>query len=697
MSRIQELEELIKFHRDLYYNGSAEQQQEKGISDAEYDLLELELQELDPNNDLFAEVGAEVAEEGRERLVVAMLSQEKALTEQDALKILARFDKNEPVILTEKLDGCGLDITYIDDKIVSAVTRGTWIEGTQVINQAKLIHNIPQEISMPKLAREIHVRGEVVIKWNDFKEINEEQVSRGEEEFSNPRNLAAGTIKIADLAEVKRRRLHFVAYEIFAGNNLYSMPCEDQERSYGLKLRTLASLGFDIPQTTTLMHKDLQDPVKVAYDLLENPDAYPYAIDGIVIKIDDLEKAEILGATTHHPKCSFAVKPKPEAAWVEVDHIDWTLSRTGTATPTAVFAPVQLSGASISRVNIHNLNNMEKLNVAKGTKLQIVRSGLVIPKAVKSDLGAQIEDVSSKSSEEIRLLIENLKDLGFTILSQTSTRVKYYDKNKWKSEIPATDPSTGSPLDIVELTEDGARVLRLRDNSTNYFAVAKRVEHFLKSIRVLGWGESLLVDFCKNAKVLTVRQFIDKVKEGQTEKFFTERTISRAYAQKLEQALFEGLKSVDLIAAIKGLGISHAQSVVEKVAEKFKSVEDILNPSIWKSSVTPGIYAYIEDDLKTKRTEFEDLLAVLPLKFSVSTTPKGSLLLGKSFVITGTLSRPRKEIEELIKTNGGIFQSAISSKTSFLVAGEGGGSKRSKAESLGVKVISEQDLLNMLS
>ena len=301
-----------------------------------------------------------------------------------------------------------------------------------------------------------------------------------------------------------------------------------------------------------------------------------------------------------------------------------------------------------------------------------------------------------KSAEEISLFVDNLKDLGFTILSQSSTQIKYYDKNKWKTEIPEVDPSTGSPLDIVELTEDGARVLRLRDNSTNYFAVAKRVEHFLKSIRVLGWGEALLVDFCKNAKVLTVREFIDKVREGQSEKFFTERSISRVYAQKLESALSEGLKSVDLVAVVKGLGISHAQSVVEKVAEKFKSVDDILNPLLWKSSVTPGIYAYIEDDLKIKRNEFEQLLSILPLKFSVSTTSTGSLLVGKSFVITGTLSKPRKEIEELIKSNGGIFQSAISSKTSFLVAGEGGGSKRSKAESLGVKVISEQDLLNML-
>lgn len=683
--RITQLELKLKKYRDIYYNGSDELQESEGISDAEYDLLENELRELDPTNELLAEVGSPVTEEGREKLVTPMLSQEKALTPGDSARMLARFDSSETMVVTEKLDGCGLDITYIDGEITSAVTRGTWIEGTQVVEQAKLIQNLPHHIAFEGLAHEVHVRGEVVIKWKDFEELNEEQERLGQEPFSNPRNLAAGTIKLDDLAEVKRRRLWFVGYEAFAGSNLFSVPA-NIEPSYYEKIMFLKKVGFTIPQLTSKKIIKDSDLVNSAYSYLSEPEQFPYAIDGIVIRLDNLEESESLGATIHHPRCSFAVKPLPEAKWVTVDHIDWTLSRLGTLTPTAVFSPVSISGANISRVNMHNLNNLERTNCCKGTRLKIIRSGLVIPKAVDSDMHS-FELFEEDDPKEL------LHD-GFKLLHR-GENTYYYNPELWKEEIPEVDPSTGSKVHIEELTEGGARVLKLDDNEANYFAVAKRLEHFFHSIRALGWGETLFVEFCYHTGIKTISEFIDKVSPELIQKSLTS-SISDAYARKLSSSIKDSLKNPDLALVVKGLGIDHAQSTVDKALPEFNSAEDILNPEIWKKHVTPGVFAYIKQDLIKNHDSYLNVLKRVHLNFETKKTSTSMKLAGKSFVITGTLSMPRNKVSELIKQNGGKFMSVISSNTSYLLAGAGGGSKRAKAESLGVPIISEDAFMQML-
>lgn len=674
MTEIKQLEEQITYYRDLYYNGTTERQELEGITDAEYDLLEERLRELDPNNALFSEVGA-TSSENRERLSAPMLSQEKALTPADSNRLLSRFPLGEKMVITEKLDGCGLDITYRDGRLVSAVTRGTWIEGTQVLKQAECITNIPKTISHPSLFKEVHIRGEVVIKLTDFTALNEEQVRRGEQEFSNSRNLAAGTIKLADLSEVRRRKLFFVAYEAFAGSNLYSMPAAI-ESGYSNKIQFLQSMGFDIPESYSVVYNTPEARiVDEAYSLMEHC-KYPYAIDGIVVKMDDLEAGEVLGATSHHPRNSFAIKPKPEAVWVTVDHIDWTLSRRGTLTPTAVFNPTEISGAMISRVNLHNLNNMAKLNATKGTRLKIIRSGLVIPRAVASDMGADSTEGDNK-----KVLVVGGKKY-------------YYYSNLWRRELPETDPSTGAPVYETELSKGGARVLKVEE-SRNYFVVAKKIEHFLKAIRALGWGETLLVEFCKNTGVLTVSDFLQSVDKETILKSMT--SVGLEYADKLSNSVRDALKAADKVAVIKGLGIDHAQSVVEKVVDDFHSAADVLNENIWRKHVTDGVYKYIKRSLAENKEEFEKILSQVSLDFSKKEDiNRSTTFSGKSFVITGTLTKPRKEFETIIKNNGGTLQSAISSRTSFLLAGNGGGSKRTKAEELGVQVISEEEFMKML-
>ncbi len=713
---IAELEKQIRYYSDIYYNGSPEQQETEGISDEEFDSLVAALRKLDPSNPALQEVGAPVSDARREKLVTPMLSQEKALTRQDSMKCLNRFPLTD-VILEEKLDGCGLDCTYIDGQLVSAVTRGTWIEGTQCLEGAKQIQNLPKMFNPDGFERVVHVRGEVVIKDADFEQINKDLIEAGEQPFSNTRNLAAGTIKLEDMATIRARKLYYVAYEFFANADLYSMPNKklyneydkQPSQTHAEKIAMLKRCGFTTPiidRRETLSRK--QQILDFCYDTLRaqaTDKKLPYAIDGIVIKIDNQEIARSLGATQHHPRCSFAVKPEAEEAWVTVEKVDFTMSRLGTVTPTAVFKPVTLSGAEISRANVHNLNNMERFNVCKGTRLRIVRSGLVIPKIVGSDMHATFYKASDENTYTLRGKTYSDLDFKKEIASQglkfsaCSNPKGYYVylPTLYKQDIPSTDPTTGAHLEVVELSKGGARVLRVSDTATNYFAIAKKCEHFLKSIRCLGWGEAILANYCFTASIKSVQDFIETMSPEKVKKNFTLTQISDQYAKKLSDSVKDAIQHIELIPAIKGLGISHAQASVDNVAYKLTSIDDLFDLTIWSQFVTDGVLSYIRKDLKEREQEIRDLFAILPVKFGIKKQEQASeLLVNKTFVITGTLSKPRKEFEELIKANGGKFSGAISKSTSYLLCGEGGGSKRSKAEALGITIITEEEFMQML-
>jgi DNA ligase (NAD+) len=707
-NQIKELEKQIRFYSDIYYNGSAEQQESEGISDEEFDSLVAELKKLNPDSEVLQEVGAPVTDERRERLVTPMLSQEKALTRQESLKCLKRFRDFEPIVLEEKLDGCGLDLTYVKGSLASAVTRGTWIEGTQVVDAARCINNLPKTLNVAGFADIIHVRGEVVIRDKDFEQINDRLVNEGKQPFSNTRNLASGTIKLEDLEEVRKRCLFFVAYEIFRDADLFASPKEGEaETTHSAKLQYLKDFGFTTPAIS--IHTTCTDKNAVldkAYSILETlkdeeGNVLPYAIDGVVIKIDNQQTAKLLGATQHHPRCSFAVKPEAESTWVTVDHIDWTMSRLGTVTPTAVFKGVELSGATISRANVHNLNNMERFNVCPGTRLKIVRSGLVIPKIVGSDMHSEKVAISggkvSIFGSELTLedAKKQLSAKGFKFIEQPGALL-YYNPELYRDFIPSTDPSTGSPLVETLLSENGARVMRVSDVGANYFAIAKKIEHFLKSIRCLGWGEQLLTNYCFNSKVKSLQEFLETMSADSVKKNITLSDVSDEYAKKLSTAVKESIQNPDLVAVIKGLGIARAQASVEQVVYDLKSVDDLLNPAVWSKYVTDGVLSYIRKDLSEREQEIRDICAFLKLQFNAVKKEIGQKLVNKTFVITGTLSAPREVFEDLIKYNGGKFATSISRNTTYLLKGKGGGSKAEKAAKFGVKIITEEDFNKML-
>ena len=680
MTREQELEKLIVDARKAYYGNPLEHADI--LTDEEYDALEQELRSLNPDSSVLNSVGAFLEDEKREKLSAPMLSQEKALNEEETNKIIkSRFPDSKQVYITEKLDGCGLDLTYVEGKLVSAITRGTWIEGTQVLKQALLVKNIPHTISKSSLKEAVHVRGEVVISFKDFEEINKEQDERKEERFSNPRNLAAGTIKIENLEEVKRRRLQFVAYEIFAGSDIYESPIAE-DISNSNKIELLSDLGF----TTPVKFKRYANAASAVYDsyaILREADKLPWPIDGVVVKLDDRDLCRALGETTHHPRGSFAIKPLPESAWVTIDHIDWTISRRGVVSPTAVFEKVQLSGADISRVMLFNLNNLERFNAYPGTKIKVIRSGLVIPRCIDSDYHAK------EITGSPRPLLEGeakayIKELG---------KWAIYDKNKIKEFYPSE--FKGNKLEEVTLSEDGARVLRVVDRLSDPFTIAKKIEHLLQSIRCLGFGEAILTEYVENSKVGSVSEFISTFKNTSLKDNITSRSISIDYSTKLFNALQKALVSSEAKDVIKGLGIEKAVSTVDKIVKDIKSFEDILDVKLWKKYVTEGILSYIEKDISVNAEEYRKIMSFF--KFNNTIEETGNALSGHSFVITGTLPVKRSEVEALIKANGGLVGSSVSKRTTYLIAGEDCGSKLEAAKKLGVKIISYEEFKEKFS
>lgn len=690
MNRIQELESQIKKFREIYYGASAEVQEKEGISDAEYDLLELELRELDPYNPLLEVVGSSL-EENRAKLSFPMLSQEKALTEEESLNCLNRFDEETQVILTEKLDGAGLDLTYENGNLVSAITRGDWQSGTEVLFAAKLIPSIPKSLYIKD---KFHVRGEVVIYKKDFILVNKERERRGEKAFANARNLAAGSVKLVEKEEILNRRMNFVAYDIFADTNFFSLSLGPHKTpKYSLRLLLLKNLGFTIPQTHINYSVSLKKTiVSTAYSLLESP-KYPYDVDGIVVREDDIELSESMGLTTHHWKMSFAIKPKPESVWVEIDHIDWTMSRKGTLTPTAVFNPVLLSGAMIGRAQLFNLNNVERLNACKGTKVRVVRSGLVIPKIVQSDF--HMQSVDFHSEEEKQQILKDLSEKKVTIREVGSSSIKFYFKDLWQSEIPDRDPLTGAELEMVYLSEEGARVLRAKNKNSNYKTIAKKIEFFLKSIRVLGWGEVLLEEYCLNSGVQTVSEFIKTLTIEKVQTCIKSRSISSDYASDLVLAV-SSKKTVEAVPFLKGLGIARVQESAKDLIDKMTSKNDLLDLSIYEKVLTPGVYSYAKYDIELNGSEYKEIIGLYNIVFSKK-EKESDVLKGLSFVITGTLSKQRSYFKELIESNGGKVMSAVSAKTNYLLAGKDCGSKLAAAEKLGVKILTESAFLDLLN
>lgn len=627
VNRIQELEKLILHHKERYYTGKAE------ISDEKYDKLESELKKLDPENPVLKLVGFKQSEPvSKAEHQKKMLSLDKTYEEKDLLKWIGKED----VVSVFKIDGSSCSLVYQDGHLSLAKTRGDGSVGENITRKAVFIPDIPKSV---KGLQNFEVRGEVYCVEENFFHLSEEMKALGLEAPTSQRNIVAGLLG-------RKENIQLCRYLSFKGFDLISDGKFKKEHE---KLELLKSLGFVTPDYQVHKGTKTVAPViKEAKDFMSGGD---YLIDGLVFIYDDLKLHEELGETSHHPRYKIAFKFAGDTKVTSITDIEWGVSRNGTLTPVALVAPVELSGAMIGRVTLHNFGLAKNFELKAGDKIEIIRSGEVIPKF-----------------------------LGVV------------ERAPGKFTYPKNCPSCNSELKIEDIwlfCDNDRCPSKVKEEILNYIHKAgiedlsdKRLEELINK------G---LVETIPDLYRLSEEDFLilDKVKEKLASKMF--ENISKTKEQTL----------VQFISAIGVEGVSTAKS--EKIiAQGYNTIEKILDLTPEKMIAIEGFAekssTEIVGSIRKKEPLIRELLHVgVKLKADEINTGEGPLA-GLKFCITGELSSPRGEFEKLIKKSGGVMVSSVSKNTSYLITNEtdGSSSKFVKAKDLGIPIITENKLLKMI-
>jgi DNA ligase (NAD+) len=624
--RILELERLILHHKERYYKGQAE------ISDESYDRLEIELKRLDPENPVLQLVGFKQSEPvTKVQHQRKMLSLDKTYDEKD----LSKWIGNEQVLSVFKIDGSSCSLIYENGHLVMAKTRGDGQFGENITKKAVFIPDIPKFVSGKK---NFEVRGEVYCVEKSFFVLSKEMQNMGLEAPTSQRNIVAGLLGRKENIQLCRH-LSFQAFDIIS---------EEKFQKEHEKLDFLKSNGFVTPEYQ--IHKsakDLAPRIAEAKDFMGQGD---YLIDGLVFVYDDLNLHSELGETSHHPRYKIAFKFAGETKVAKINEIEWGVSRNGTLTPVALIEPTELSGAVIGRVTLHNFGLVQNFHLKAGDKIEIIRSGEVIPKF-----------------------------LGVV------------ERSKGKFTYPSRCPSCDSELIIRDIwlsCENETCPAKIKEQILNYIHKAgvddvsdKRLEEMINKGLVEGIPDLYRL---KEEDFL----LLEKVKEKLAAKMF--ENIQKTKTQNLSQ----------FISAIGVEGVSVAKS--EKIiAHGFNTLEKFMEITLEKLVAIEGFAEKsaesILESLKKKKSLVDELLSVgLSVKADELSSGEGNLS-GLKFCITGELSKPRPQVEKLIKMNGGVI-AGVSKNLNYLVTNEeeSSSSKFVKAKSLGIPIINEDQLMKLI-
>ena len=624
MSRIQKLEAEIIKHKALYYQGRPE------ISDSDYDKLEDELRKLDPHNPTLQIVGSTTSTSDKIKHDKKMLSLEKTYVLDDLVSWMAK----EEILSTMKLDGISCSLIYQDGELALAKTRGDGTYGENITKKVMWISNVPKFI---KNKNKIEVRGELYCDEESFFRLSSEMTAIGLEKPTSQRNIVAGLMGRKDNLELCRY-IKFMAFDYLSDE-----PMKMEEE----KFKLLSKHEFLIPDYE--LHKtksSLEDVVERARNFMTEGD---YQIDGLVFTYNKISIHDELGETSHHPRYKLAFKFQGESKTTTLNEIVWSVSRNGILTPVGDVEPVELSGAMISRVTLHNYGMVAANNLKAGDVIEIIRSGEVIPKFLS---------------------------------------VVKPSKNKF--EIPDHCPSCDSKVEIRDI----------RIFCKNEYCPGKNKEIILNFIQKIGIEDlsgKRLDELIKAKMVKTIPDLyrleaadlmkLDKVKD------------------KLSQKLIESIqktKNVDLITFLSALGITGgAFNKCEKVVRSgFDSIKKIKNLSLEQLMSIEGFAEKSAMDFLTslkEKHELIDELVDLGFEFTVEET-RETKITGQKICITGALSEKRPVVEDMIRQGGGIVVSSVSKNTDLLVTNETdpSSSKYKKALELKIKIITEAELMKLL-
>ena len=657
------LREEIRRHEHLYYVLDQPQ-----ITDAEFDELMRQLQQLEAEHPELVTADSPTVRVGgapragfvKERHSSPMMSLDNAFGEGE----LRDFDRRARE-LTDletldyvgelKLDGLSLAVRFRDASMELALTRGDGEQGEIVTENAKTIRSLPlaidakalQEFDLPPT---FEVRGEVVMPIEAFQTLNATQLRTDGKTFANPRNAAAGSLRMLDASVTAKRRLEFFAYGLLVDG---AVPVARHWEA----LEALAALGFKVNPHRGLIH-GIDEAVAFCDKQLAKRDSLPYEIDGVVLKVDSLALQRRLGYTSKAPRWAIAFKLRAQQAETTVDDIDVQVGRTGAITPRARLAPVQVGGVTVSRATLHNEDEIERLGLQIGDRVVIERSGDVIPKVVR--------------------VIEAAKDRK-----------------------PFVMP-THCPVCGTELVREEGEAIRRCPNVNCRARLEESILHFAsrRAVNLDGVGEALVKQLVEKELVKSLADLYTLTAEQLTD---LERMGEKSAANVLRQ--IERSKRAPFSRVLFGLGIRFiGERTAQILADHFGSLDAIAAASPEEleeaEEVGPRIAEAIQEFFAAERNRelIEQLKAAgLTFEQARAATAKGGKLEGKTFVLTGTLpTLTRDEAAEKIRDAGGKVTGSVSKNTDYVVAGEKAGSKLDKARKLEIAVLDEEALLELL-
>ena len=659
--KIESLREELRQHNYNYYildNAT--------ISDYEFDIKLKELQALEEAHPEFFDANSPTERVGGAitknfNTIVhdfRMYSLDNSYSKDDLLdwetRIKKMVDGEVKYTCELKYDGASMNLTYENGKLLRAVTRGDGVQGDEVTANVKTINTVPLQLKGDYPDR-FDIRGEIILPIDGFNKMNEERIANDEEPYRNPRNTASGSLKLQDSTEVAKRPLECLLYSI-KGNKL-----NIQSQAEGLE--KARSWGFKVPKEAKLVNSidEVLDYVAYWEEYRHN---LPYEIDGVVVKVNSLYQQDELGFTAKAPRWAMAYKFKAEQVSTQLNEITYQVGRTGAITPVANLEPVQLAGTIVKRASLHNADQIEKLDIRERDVVFVEKGGEIIPKIIKVDLDKRPED--SQPTMYISVCPE-----CDTELIRPEGEAKHYCPNY----------NTCPPQ------------------------VVGRIQHYIsrKAMDIDGLGGETVALLVKEG---LISNYADLYELSVEQVIPLERM-----AEKSAENLVNGIEASKQIAferVLFALGIRYVgETVAKKLAKHYKSIDALISATILDLVSVDEIGERIAESVIDFFSLEENRIIINRLKsfgvqLEVSADKLAHLtdkLKGYVFVVSGvfeTLSR--NELKKRIEDNGGKVSSSISSKTSYVVAGDKmGPSKRNKADSLGIAIISEDNFLEMIT
>ncbi|HEX9826909.1 MAG TPA: NAD-dependent DNA ligase LigA [Flavobacteriaceae bacterium] len=635
------------------------------ISDYEFDIKLKTLQELEAKHPEFFDANSPTQRVGGQITknfeTVAhehrMYSLDNSYSKEDLLdwetRIKKLIDGKIQYTCELKYDGASINLTYEHGNLVRAVTRGDGVQGDEVTANVRTIKSVPLQLH-GDFPQKFDIRGEIVLPFEGFNKMNEERIEIGEEPYRNPRNTASGSLKLQDSAEVSKRPLECLLYTVI-GNNL-------NIASHFEGLEKAREWGFKVPKAVKLVNS-----IDEVLDFIEYWDVHrfqlPFETDGVVIKVNNLKQQEELGYTAKSPRWAIAYKFKAEQVSTRLNSITYQVGRTGAVTPVANLEPVELAGTTVKRASLHNADQIEKLDIRVGDEVYVEKGGEIIPKIIAVDLTKR--PLNSVATQYITHCPE-----CDTKLVRTEGEAQHYCPNY-----------NGCKPQIIG-----------------------RIQHFIsrKAMDIEGLGGET-VALLVNAGLISNYSDLYEVTKEQV--IPLERM-----AEKSAENLINGIeasKQIPFERVLYALGIRYVgETVAKKLAKHYKSIDALAHATLIDLVTVDEIGNRIAESVieffgSEANKHIVERLKGFGVQLEISADQlvnQTDKLKGQTFVVSGVFETvSRDELKKLIEDNGGKVSSSISSKTNYVIAGENmGPSKRDKATSLGISIISELDFLNLI-